>query len=525
MFESTAWAAGLPDLTISPAAINPHVVFRNFTAGSCIVNEGCAQAGTRRLLVFTTETKNVGTADLVMGNPATNGLFVFDPCHLHYHYNGFAAYRLRDTNSNVVLVGTKIGFCLEDVKRWDPQASPMSRYDCDLQGIQKGWSDVYTEDVPCQWLDITELADGPYVLELEVNPDRTLVESFYGNNVTTVPLTISAQCTPFVTNDSITNAETIPGVPYSVETYNSCAGKEQGEPSHAGNNGGHSLWYRLMVEATGPVRLSTDGSDFNTLLAVYAGTNYGNLQLVASNNDAGPGRVQSALTFEAEAGTVYSIAVDGNLGAFGKTVLNVEPPLNDLFTNCVVLDGNRGRLQGHNIGATREASEPDHNSSFSWRSVWFCWTAPFSGPVMFDTVGSRLDTLLAVYTGNTVGALTAVTGDNDSGGNQASRVWFEAAEGTTYRVCVDGVQGQTGEFTLSWSAPCRLSINKGSAGWMELSLSGGQGLYELQASADLVHWSVLTNVTLDGTTQTYADSESLNLAQRFYRVVPVDEGE
>src|SRR5437773_2197693 len=105
-------AAALPDLMIYAPASTPHIVYHTFDANDCTVAEGCVPVGTRRLLSFDTQTRNVGSADLILGNPATNSLFVFDPCHNHYHYVGFAEYRLRDSNSNLLVRGRKIGFCL-----------------------------------------------------------------------------------------------------------------------------------------------------------------------------------------------------------------------------------------------------------------------------------------------------------------------------------------------------------------------------------------------------------------------------
>src|SRR5438876_6348042 len=110
-----------PDLTVYAPATTPHIVYRTFSATDCSVNEGCAVAGTRRLLVFNTQTRNIGTADLIMGNPATNRLFYYDPCHNHYHYEGFAEYRLlRASDFSLAVPGRKIGFCLEDIVRFDP---------------------------------------------------------------------------------------------------------------------------------------------------------------------------------------------------------------------------------------------------------------------------------------------------------------------------------------------------------------------------------------------------------------------
>jgi hypothetical protein len=78
-----AIAQNLPDLMPVADRVNAHVVYRTFAADDCTVREGCIVSGTRRLLVFTTVTRNIGTADLVLGNPATNSAFYFDACHNH----------------------------------------------------------------------------------------------------------------------------------------------------------------------------------------------------------------------------------------------------------------------------------------------------------------------------------------------------------------------------------------------------------------------------------------------------------
>src|SRR4051794_883942 len=310
LLAAASASGALPDLTIYAPAINPHVVYRTFDANDCTVHEGCVQAGTRRLLAFTAQTRNLGD-DLVLGDPATNSLFYYDPCHNHYHYEGFGEYRLRDTNSNIVLVGHKIGFCVEDVVRWDSSVSVNTVYDCNFQGIQRGWADVYSEDVPCQWLDITGFPGGDYTLEMEVNPDHSIPEASYANNIVRLPVSIPTDCSPPLPNDDFSNATAIPSSPYSFESYNACAAKEPGEPNHAGNSGGHSIWYRGTAVANGIIRLSTEGSDFDTVLAVYKGTSVGALTLVAGNDNINSGNHQSALAFNGVAGTVYSIAVDG----------------------------------------------------------------------------------------------------------------------------------------------------------------------------------------------------------------------
>jgi len=46
------------------------------------------------------------------------------------------------------------------------------------------------------------------------------------------------------------------------------ATKEPGEPAHAGNDGGASIWYSWTAPSTGNVTITTEGSSFDTLLGV-----------------------------------------------------------------------------------------------------------------------------------------------------------------------------------------------------------------------------------------------------------------
>jgi hypothetical protein len=72
-----------------------------------------------------------------------------------------------------------------------------------------------------------------------------------------------------------------------------------------------------------------------------------------------------------------------------------------------------------------------------------------------DTLGSSFDTLLAVYTGTSVSALTAVASNDDSpaGGTVTSKVSFAATAGRQYQIAVDGYQGASGSITFHLNLP------------------------------------------------------------------------
>src|SRR5207248_9187787 len=109
--------------------------------------------------------------------------------------------------------------------------------------------------------------------------------------------------------DLFANAQTLSGASGTVSGTTVGMTKEAGEPNHAGNAGGHSIWYAWTAPAAGSVTVDTIGSSFDTLLAAYTGSSVSALTTIASNDDASG--TQSRITFTAAAGTTYRIAVDG----------------------------------------------------------------------------------------------------------------------------------------------------------------------------------------------------------------------
>ncbi len=153
----------------------------------------------------------------------------------------------------------------------------------------------------------------------------------------------------------------------------------------------------------------------------------------------------------------YHCVVDNGLATTAsstRTIRVVVPPLNDNFANRIALtgmditattfaDGSRY----HNEMATDEPGETGHGGAGQppALSVWWTWTAPTPGRVTLDLSGSTslsggaFDTLLGVYRGERVGALSLVTHDDNSATDGlASRVSFLAAKGRTFQIAVDG---------------------------------------------------------------------------------------
>src|SRR3954470_22554532 len=83
-------------------------------------------------------------------------------------------------------------------------------------------------------------------------------------------------------------------------------------------------------------------------------------------------------------------------------------PANDNFANAWTISGVLIATNGSVAGATRETGEPRHAGLGAGHSVWFNWTAPSTGAYQIDTLFSSFDTVLAVYTGSPVNALTQI---------------------------------------------------------------------------------------------------------------------
>ena len=59
-----------------------------------------------------------------------------------------------------------------------------------FQGISAGWADVYDRSLDCQWIDITGVPSGRYVLQVEINPAHVIQENNYNNNTGQAEVTI-----------------------------------------------------------------------------------------------------------------------------------------------------------------------------------------------------------------------------------------------------------------------------------------------------------------------------------------------
>ena len=257
-------------------------------------------------------------------------------------------------------------------------------------------------------------------------------------------------------NDNFANAVPLSGLNVSrLGDTNVDATLEAGEdPNIAERPASHTVWYSWTATQRGQVTIDTTTSGFDTLLGVYTGTAVNALTEVASNDDNSPDTT-SSVTFNVTAATTYRIRVGGfdpvvDIGTVNLHVNEILPPANDDFANAIVVSGPTvSRTGDTNVAATLEPGEEPSVTGFpAGASVWYRWTPAASGAVTVDTAGSGYDTVLAVYTGGTVGALSGVASDDDAPPAQTSSVTFNVNGGTAYSIRVDGFDGRSGTVNL-----------------------------------------------------------------------------
>jgi hypothetical protein len=190
-----------------------------------------------RLLRFTTEIVNVGTGPFEVtgrrastlnrtmtvwqrvynddgsstsGRTAATMSYSGDD-HDHWHVNNLERYSIRPVGSRDVVRGAKVGFCFWDTSRYRlslPEAPQERVYGSEAcgatpqslettMGLSVGWSDVYPWSVAYQWIDISGLPDGDYVVLAQADPYVQFTEATVANNTTWTRVRIAA-------NDQVT---------------------------------------------------------------------------------------------------------------------------------------------------------------------------------------------------------------------------------------------------------------------------------------------------------------------------------
>ena len=252
-------------------------------------------------------------------------------------------------------------------------------------------------------------------------------------------------------NNLFATAQSIARTPFARDQGTQGATTEAAEPSACPDTGA-TVWYKWTAPASATATVSTSGSGFDTVVAVYKGSSLSALETVDCNDDDA-GTPQSRVTFTTLAGVTYAFQVGGRGGATGPLKVQVECPAclgpdNDDFSLAQAVTLVPSAKRQATTAATTQAGEPLNCGGGMTRTVWFRWVPQASGTATIDTHGSTYDTILAVYTGSAVSNLVRVGCNDQASGTDQSELTLAVTAGTTYHVQVGGFSGQTGALQL-----------------------------------------------------------------------------
>ena len=218
-----------------------------------------------------------------------------------------------------------------------------------------------------------------------------------------------------------------------------------------GESIGATKWYEYTPGQDTVLRADTFGSDFDTVLAVYA-SGQDTDDPLACNDDA-PDSSQSKVTFLAYAGETYYFQVGGFQGETGFLVFYVEE--GELLSNDLFPGTSIQQLffedSMNTFDATVEPDEPllcELDEASIGSTVWYSYTPQEDMVLYADTLNSDFDTVLAVYVGSDVGQLQPIACNDDGTEVIHSEVTFEAFAGETYYFQAGGFEGQSGFLTF-----------------------------------------------------------------------------
>ncbi|MFB8106231.1 lysyl oxidase family protein [Streptomyces sp. NPDC056007] len=201
----------------------PKPDLRSLPAYGITVSDGYEDVPGKDYLAFSANVWNAGPAKLVVDGFRSPGKKLMDayqyfydakgkqvgyaptgtmewdprPGHEHWHFTDFASYRLLKADKKETVRSGKEAFCLANTDavdytvknaNWHPGNTDLSTA-CGQENsisvrevLDVGSGDTYTQDLPGQSFDITDLPNGTYYIQVLANPENRLKETNLKNN-------------------------------------------------------------------------------------------------------------------------------------------------------------------------------------------------------------------------------------------------------------------------------------------------------------------------------------------------------
>jgi subtilisin-like proprotein convertase family protein len=303
-------------------------------------------------------------------------------------------------------------------------------------------------------------------------------------------------------SDACASAEAIAGS--GTFNFDNSAATADGSPdalclAFGQDNIDNDVWFCWTSDCDGLVTVQTCGlTGVDTKIAAYDGCGCpSGSGILACNDDACGGALQSSLSFTAVNGQSYLIRIGTFPGAAGGTgqfaiSCQVGGGGNDDCANAEAIAG-VGTFSFDNSAAITDGN-PDGSCTFFGQSqidndVWFCWTSDCDGIVQVETCGlTGIDSKIAAYDGCTCPAGSGILACNDDScsGTLQSRITFLAVSGNAYLIRIGtfpGEAGGTGQFAITClgppePTPCTEPAANCQAGDLSDALSSLAGTFE-----------------------------------------------
>ena len=243
-------------------------------------------------------------------------------------------------------------------------------------------------------------------------------------------------------NDNFAAAERIEGATGEAQADFLLASREPGEPRILAES--KTLWYTWQAPSYGLFRFRLQNPDSGTHenadFALFTGDSLADLDMVVEKEDG------AEFTFSAQPGTEYRLRIGFDEWRVPPRTLMWEPadsrPANDDFAYALIIEGEEGRLESTNNGATIENTE-FHGGLAA--TVWYEWTAPEDGFWVFWIQYG--DLVVHVFEGARVNDLRLL-----SNPGRSSHAYLVARKGQTYRIAVGASSAVASplDFALNW---------------------------------------------------------------------------
>jgi hypothetical protein len=389
----------------------------------------------------------VGTVSTTWNTSATN--WTERPLPVNKPVTDFA---INPSNGNIVYVSVS-GFGTEHIFKstnggatWDPISeglpnSPASALALDTQtnpptlyvGTDVGV--FWTQDDGTNWQNTSVGLPPTVVHDLIVDPTaHQLIAATFGRGIWKAPLVGSAPAGP--ANDTFANASVATSLPFTrsgIDTTNATtqSGENTGIAPCAGTGLiGKTVWFRYTPTSNQSVTVDTDGSTagYDTVLTAFRGSTLSTLTEIACDDDGiAAGGASRITALSLTAGQTYYFQVGGfyNTGGTPESgslsfKIVATGAGNDAFGSATTIGSFPFKSAAIDTAlATTEVNEDldPSCSEFVGRTLWYKITPASTTTITADTVESSdgFDTVLVLYQGTSIGGLTELACDDDSG--------------------------------------------------------------------------------------------------------------